>query len=279
MAKEFVVHCDESIEKGRFYSNFFGGALVRSEHIEIVREKLRQKKIELNLLGEIKWDKITFNYKQKYIDIIDYFLDFVAEDVIKIRVMFTQNSNVPEGLTADHAENKFFILYYEFLKHAFGFPHCNDGNEPVRLRLLLDQLPDNRERAEKFRAYLCALSRNRQFREAGLILNKEDISDIRSHEHDILQCLDIIMGSIQFRLNNLHKVIAEGAKKRGKRTRAKEAVYKHINKRIREIYPNFNIGISTGTNGGITNRWHHSYRHWCFIPAKKMFDASRTKRK
>ena len=73
--------------------------------------------------------------------------------------------------------------------------------------------------------------------------------------------MDIILGSINFKLNNLDKVKIEGANKRGRRTIAKEKLYKVILKNIREIYPNFNIGITTGIRGNIKNRWLDPYRH------------------
>lgn len=279
MSKEYIIHCDESTAKGEFCSNFYGGALVRGEHLEIVRDKLSKKKAELNFHGEIKWDKVTANYLDKYKSLMDHFFDFVEEDVVKIRIMFTQNSNRPKNLTAVHVEETYFILYYEFVKHAFGLAHCNDGNEPIRLRLLLDQLPENNEKADRFRAYICSLEKNRQFREANLILTRNDISDVCSHDHDILQCLDVVMGSMQFRLNLLHKVVPKGSRRRGKRTRAKEALYKHINARIRAIYPGFNVGMSTGTPNGVEDRWRHSYRHWCFVPNDREFDASKTKKR
>lgn len=98
-------------------------------------------------------------------------------------------------------------------------------------------------------------------------------------DHDILQCLDVVLGSIQFRLNDKHKEIPLGAKRRGKRTIAKEKLYKHINGRIREIYPGFNIGISTGVKGDKSNRWKHPYRHWLFLPANKKVDFEKTKGK
>ena len=81
-------------------------------------------------------------------------------------------------------------------------------------------------------------------------------------------------GAIQFRLNNLHKVKPAGKKRRGKRTIAKEELYKQINRRIREIHPNFNIGISTGIKDDKSNYWRHSYRHWLFIPAYYREDST-----
>ena len=71
---------------------------------------------------------------------------------------------------------------------------------------------------------------------------------------------------MQFRLNDKHKEKLPGSSRRGKKTIAKEKLYKHINSRIRDIYPGFNIGITTGKQDDITNLWKHSYRHWMFIP-------------
>lgn len=74
---------------------------------------------------------------------------------------------------------------------------------------------------------------------------------------------------MQFRLNDLHKAIPEGKKRRGNRTIAKEKVYKYINNRIQIFYPNFNIGITTSLHNNPMNHWMHQYRHWLFEPRKK----------
>ena len=90
--------------------------------------------------------------------------------------------------------------------------------------------------------------------------------------------MDIILGSINFKLNNLDKVKIEGTNKRGRRTIAKEKLYKVILKNIREIYPNFNIGITTGTRGNIKNRWLDPYRHWLFKTKNSTLDKNLTKK-
>jgi hypothetical protein len=216
----------------------------------------------------VKWSKITENYRDKYIELIDYFFDFIAEGKIKVRIMFTQNMFEARGLTTDQIESTYFILYYQFIKHAFGLLHHPSPSEldpDINLRIYLDLIPDSDEKKQRFKSYLCSLSSNPEFRSARLRVQAPDVTDVVSHEHDILQCLDIILGSMQFRLNDKHKEIPPGARKRGRRTIAKEAVYKHINRRISEIRPKFNIGINTGVDGDLANRWHHPYRHWCFI--------------
>ena len=125
MAVEYIVYCDELESRGRHFSNFYGGALVSSEHIEEVRTVLAAKKQALNLFGEVKWSKITVNYHKKYIDLIDCFFDLVAAGKVKIRIMFTQNIfRARRGLSRNQIDNQYTILYYYFIRHAFGLIHC-----------------------------------------------------------------------------------------------------------------------------------------------------------
>lgn len=263
MAAEYIIYSDESVSKGAAFSNFYGGALLRSRDIDNVRKQISDAKRSLNLYGEIKWQKVTANYLEKYVALMDLFFDLIAQDIIKIRIMFTQNIRVAANLTKEHRDQEYFILYYMFIKNAFGLIYC--GERPVRVRLLLDQMPANREQRERFRGYVSGLSSNADFRNARITIRAEDIVDVVSHDHDILQCLDVILGSINFRLNNLHLIIPPGKKRRAKKTRAKETLYKRMNKRMCQIRPHFNIGITTGSDGDRANRWQHSYRHWLFI--------------
>ena len=109
MPKEYIIYSDESVSKGAEFSNFYGGALVTSDDVDDVRATIKAAKISHNLLGEVKWQKITENYKGKYIALMDVFFDLIAHGKIKIRIMFTQNMRVPVGLTSAHREEEFFI--------------------------------------------------------------------------------------------------------------------------------------------------------------------------
>ena len=116
---------------------------------------------------------------------------------------------------------------------------------PVQVRLNLDQMPTNREATAQFKSYVEGLNRNPQLRDAGIKFDRQQIAEVNSHDHVLLQCLDIVLGSMAFRLHNKQKAKPPGQRRRGKRTIAKEKLYKHISARIRQIYPNFNIGVST----------------------------------
>lgn len=91
--------------------------------------------------------------------------------------------------------------------------------------------------------------------------------------------MDIILGAMNFKLNNMNKEKIPDSNKLGKRTIAKEKLYKKILRNIRTIYPNFNIGVSTSYRNDITNNWKDQYRHWCFKSKNSIFDSSLTKKK
>lgn len=279
MSSEYIIYADESDKQGRYFSNFYGGVLVRSADVETMRRRLAGIKAAENLHQEIKWGKVTANYLEKYRAVMDGFFDLVADNRIKVRIMFTQNAHVPVGLAAHQRENSYHLLYYQFIKHAFGLAYHDGGDAPVYLRIYLDNMPHTREKNEQFKGYLLGLQHSPGFRSKQLHIRAEDITEVTSHDHVLLQCLDVVLGSIQFRLNDKHREMPEGASRRGKRTIAKEALYTHILQRIRGIYPNFNIGITTGTRGNRQNRWQDAYRHWLFVPRDFQLDLTQTKGK
>lgn len=275
LESEYVLYCDESVRDGPYYSNFYGGVLVGGSVVHQVSDRLRHIMASQNLLGEVKWQKVTDNYLHKYIALADAFFSEVDAGRLKIRIMFRQNARKPSGLSSVQVEQTYFILYYQFIKHAFGFDMMPPGSGPSRLRVYFDQFPDTGEQVARFKGFIMGLNRSSAFRRSRLSIATENLTEVRSHEHPILQCLDIVLGAMAFRLNELHRVKSDATGRRGNRTIAKENLYKHIRERICRLRPNFNIGITTG--GGPEARWEQPYRHWAFVPRNHEFDRSQTK--
>ncbi|MEM8894081.1 MAG: DUF3800 domain-containing protein [Bacteroidota bacterium] len=268
MAREFIIYCDESLSVGPHYSDFYGGALINSSHIDTIRRELQTAKDNLHLHNEVKWTKVTGQYLSKYITLIDVFFDFIADNQVKLRIMFRQSAFEAANLSKQQRDNGYFLLYYQFIKHAFGLRYCNDEQTLTHLRLYFDELPDRKDQCETFKNQIYALQSLAVFQRSRLQIRREDIVDIDSSEHVILQCLDIVLGAMAFRLNDFHKIKPAGSSRRGKRTIAKHKLYKHISTRVRQIYPNFNVGMSTGHPNGTADRWNMPYRHWCFRPSE-----------
>ena len=52
--EEYVIYCDESAKRGKYFGNFYGGALVGAHKINQLNDYLNSKKQQLNLYGEVK---------------------------------------------------------------------------------------------------------------------------------------------------------------------------------------------------------------------------------
>ena len=281
MARQIIIYFDESDSSGKYFSNFYGGALVESQHLEEVIVRLQECKLEQNLLGEVKWQKITEQYLSKYLAFVDVTFALMREGKLKMRVMFTQNYRSLKRPTHQQQVDAYFKLYYQFVKHAFGLPFAGSKHGPTTIRINFDHLPDTGAKNTAFKGYVLGLNKFAAFRQANIAIAHDQIAEIDSKEHVVLQALDVVLGAMQFRLNDKHKEKPEGATRRGKRTIAKEKVYKRIHKQISALYPNksFNIGISTGKPEGLQQLWTHPYAHWLFIPKESVIKPEFAKNK
>ncbi|QQK81701.1 DUF3800 domain-containing protein [Salicibibacter cibi] len=265
---EYILYCDESIKRGDRFSYFYGGALVKSIHLEEVNERLGFFKIQKDINTEMKWTRVSASFLEIYKAFIDIFFDLIFESKIKMRVMFQQNEfsdKIITKLPSEKLDDSYFKLYYQFIKLAFGLIHAGIG-EKVYIRAFFDQFPDKIEKVRSFKDYIYKLQFSDEFKRAMLAIRYEDIVEADSKEHLILQCVDIITGAMNFKLNRLNLIKDESTNRRGNRTIAKEKLYKHIYSRISEWKPGFNAGVSTGIDNDFSNNWLYPYSHWRFMP-------------
>lgn len=97
---EYIIYFDESVNDGEYYSDFFGGVLVRNTDYDVVRCALDTMKQALNLNGEIKWIKVTANYLEKYKQIMNLFFSYIKGNRLKVRIMFRETSQSPHPLSS-----------------------------------------------------------------------------------------------------------------------------------------------------------------------------------
>lgn len=280
MAKRhYIIYSDESDRKGKYFANFFGGVLIKAEDREDIEARLSAKKVELNLNQEIKWERVTKNYLEKYKEFITYYFTFVATSRLRVRLMFTQNMHVPTGLTKEQLDEQYLRLYYQFYKHAFGIKYCNPNSlDRVFFHIFPDQLPESAVKIDAFKTRVSNIPNAYDMRGINVFIPRRHINDIDSSQHTILQGLDIILGAMCAQLNGKLYVKPNGASRRGKRTIAKEKLYRHINSEIQAITPRlFNVGTNTGAPNGPRDRWADPYRHWLFKPTEHEIDVTLAK--
>lgn len=267
---------DESDRYGEFYSNFYGGLLVHSRYYREVLERMRSIVEETGIRDEIKWQKVNEYHYDKYIRLVDLLFDLAKEGKLKIRIFFRHNQYCPTRLTSEERKSDYPMLYYQFIKYAFGLPYAGIG-ELDALTLYLDEIPLRQAERDDFISHIRGLAKDHILKKMGLKIAEDGIIEVNSKQHLPLQFMDVILGAICFKLNEKDKLKAEGENKVGKRTIMKLKLYKHINMRIRDIYPNFNIGVTTPIRVN-SDSWTQVYRHWSFIPKYHTRDTARTKR-
>ena len=269
---------DESTREGEFYSNFYGGILIDSKDLHDVLQIMQRCVDENGLTGhEIKWQKVNEKHYEPYIKVVDTVFDLLEKNRIKMRIFFKSNQYDVLGLSKEKKIKTYQMLYYQFVKHAFGLQYANiDIQQPLRVHLSFDEMPLHNDDKKEFVECLMGLNKIKEFMNANVRFAESDIVEVDSSTSLPLQFLDLILGAMSFRLNNKHKIIQEGCRVRGKRTRVKESLYKHINHRIRMIRPGFNIGESTGRRTD-EDVWTESYRHWRFKPYHSERDFSKSK--
>ena len=246
---------------------------------EPINAALNSKKAELGLTHEIKWQYVDPTNVARYAAFMEEYFSFVASGRLRVRIMFTQNINVPTRLTKQHHKDRYYFLYYQFIKHAFGISACNPNSmDRVYFQIFPDALPGNAKGNNQFKRYVGRVMESRLLRYRNLHVASDGVSKVDSSDHVILQGLDVILGSMCSRLNEKLKLIPKGARKRGKRTVAREKLYKSINKDIRRIYLNFNVGVNTACPRGAPDRWDQPYRHWLFKPVHHKVNLSLGKR-
>lgn len=267
---------DESDKQGQYYSNFYGGILIESKYYDEIIADLKALVAGLGIDEEIKWQKVNAYTFERYKTIIDFTFNLLYQGKAKIRIFFRNNQYKAQNLTHEQKENEFTILYYEFIKHAFGLKYCDIPVDERFVRLYIDDIPARGAQVWEFKKYILGLNNDPDFRANKVRIMDNDIIEVDSSKHLPLQLLDLVLGAMCFRLNDKHKIKQADTNKRGKRTILKEKLYKYILSKINVIRPNFNIGISTGFER-YSDKWNSPYRHWGFKPSDFLRDYSESK--
>ena len=71
---------------------------------------------------------------------------------------------------------------------------------------MLDDIPLKGVEKKTFKDYIFALNFDKEFKNSNIRIRMSDICEVNSSDHILLQFMDLILGSICFRLNNKHLI-------------------------------------------------------------------------
>lgn len=254
----YIIICDESSKKGEKYSYFYGGAILRESKYEKISTILENYKNSLGL-NELKRTKITNKNYKSYIEVIDLFFTFVKSGEINIRLMYSPNGELKKDIP--HSLNETYTkFYFAFIKNAFNIFYAKEN---INLRILFDDLPETKEQCLKFKKLLIrSIISNKKPNTNKVFIKKQDIVEVDSKKHIILQCMDVIVGLLDFYLNTSSEKIEESI-----RAKAKQNVWDFVYRKILEINPSISFDKTT-TPIYSHKGWRMPYQHFVYHQKK-----------
>ncbi len=187
MSQVFNVYCDESchLENDHQPVMVLGAVWCPLEKAHEIAVRIREIKMEKvrNPKFEIKWTKVSPAQQQFYMELMDYFFD---DDDLHFRALI-----VPDKAQLQHAafgqshDDWYYKMYFDMLKVILSPDAC--------YRIYLD-IKDT-QGADKVARLHNVLSNNMYDFSRRII---ERVQTVRSHEVEILQMADLLVGTISY---------------------------------------------------------------------------------
>lgn len=267
--KKFLIYADEAWtqdlkDSHNRYHCFFGGFLATQQEFKQFEKNLTLLQKQYKQSKEIKWGNISNYNINFYKDIICLVDNFLRENkYAKYRQFFMDRHHQYIGQPTTALDSQFKI-YYQFLKHSFGFQFIPFKN--IEILFYLDTHSSHHHK-EKLMEFAIDLPR---------VLNRNDIhiqiKFIDSKRSKVLQVCDLLMGAAGYYGNAIFERKVNGRKQITKHQKLKRDFGKTTYNMLRKIDADFrgkkafNWFESTGTDGDKTNHYFHKLRIWKFIP-------------
>lgn len=188
----FNVYCDESchLEHDTRKVMVLGGIWCPVEKTYEINSRLREIKAKHKVSPqfEVKWTKVSPAKVDLYIDFIDYFFD---DDDLHFRGLVIPDKNQLDHKAFNQTHDEWYYkMYFEMLKVII--------TDKDRYRIYLD-IKDTwgSRKVENLRDVLC----NNMFDYSKHVI--ERIQLVRSHEVEILQLVDLMIGALAYVNENL----------------------------------------------------------------------------
>ena len=193
MSLIYNVYCDESchLEHDRQSVMVLGAVWCPKERAHEISVHMRELKKShgLSTTFEIKWTKVSQGQQAFYLDLIDYFFD---NDDLHFRALVVQDkSKLQHELYEQTHDTWYYKMYFDMLKVILDPQSC--------YRIYLD-IKDTRSAAKisKLHDVLC----NNIYDFQRQII--EPVQTVRSHEVEILQLTDLLIGAVSYVNRGLH---------------------------------------------------------------------------
>lgn len=184
MPEVFNIYCDESchLENDRQPTMVLGALWCPFEYVRLASHQIREIKSRHGLASaaELKWTKLSPGNLPLYMDLLDYFFD---ADYLNFRGLVASKRNLRHADFGQTHDEWYYKMYFTMLQAILN-PHAcfrifidvKDSHGAAKVRKLQEVLANS----------LYDFSRD--------IVEKVQI--VRSHEIDLMQLADVLIGSV-----------------------------------------------------------------------------------
>jgi hypothetical protein len=192
------VYCDESchLENDHQQAMVLGALWCSKDQVPDAAERVREIKARHGLARdyEVKWTKVSPAKAQFYVDLVDFFFD---DNDLHFRALIVPNKGMLEhGAFGQTHDDWYYKMYFDLLKVII--------DPQLRYRIYLD-LKDTRGKAKV--AKLHDVLANAHYDFSRQIV--ERIQTVRSHEVELLQIADLLIGAVSYVSRGLHSSAAK----------------------------------------------------------------------
>jgi len=187
MSEIINIYCDESchLEHDRQTAMVLGAVWCPAEKVRVIHERIREIKQRHGLRRhlEIKWTSVSASKAQFFLDLLDYFFD---EADLHFRALIIPDKSKLNHAAFNHTHDAFYYkMYFNLLKIIID-PACH-------YNIYLD-IKDTWGRRKV--AKLLEVLSNDRYDFSRKIIRK--IQTVRSHEIELVQMADLLIGVISY---------------------------------------------------------------------------------
>ena len=183
---KYNIYCDESNHLENRGSNIMvlGSLYCPKEKVQSINRRLREIKVKHNISPntEIKWVKVSPNKIAFYLDVIDYFFDTAD---LHFRALIVDKSKLNHEAHNSNHDTFYYKMYFELLNKIFVPQDCYDIYLDIKDTV-------GGKKVKKLHEVLC----NSMYDFDANIITK--IQLVHSHEVEIMQVCDLLIGAVQF---------------------------------------------------------------------------------
>ena len=185
--KTYNVYCDESchLEYDHIPVMAWGGISCETHVVRELSDRIRALKVEHGLRSdfEVKWTKVSPAKTDFYLALIDLFL---GDDRLRFRGLVVPDKNLLDHSSFDQSHDDWYYkMYFTMLRSVFTAPH--------RYRIYLD-VKDTHGGPKTSKLHEVLANSLFDFDRECV----ERVQQVRSHESELLQIADLLIGALTY---------------------------------------------------------------------------------